>query len=99
MDEPTEDSSNSCPLFWLRMHLPILRLLWVTRDFEVLGSFLQDIVRGRKYLDQTSLNWTQTDSKLLFFHTLFFPQISMQYAIGNLRSSPIRGKMQIPFIQ
>ena len=72
MDEPTANYSNSFPLFWFRMHLPILRLLWVTWDFEVRGSFLQDIVRGRKYLDQTSLNWTQTDSELLFFHTLFF---------------------------
>jgi len=38
---------------------------------------LQDTVRGRKYLGQISLDLTQTDSKLIFFHTLYFPHISM----------------------
>jgi len=91
--------SPQSPLLWLKMHLPILSLLWATRNFEVHGSFLQDIVCGRKCLGQTSLNLTETDSKLIFFHTLLFLRISMQYAIGNLRSLPIRCTMQIPLIQ
>ena len=41
------------------------------------GSIFDKTARGRQHLGQTSLHLTQTDSKLIFFQTLFYPQIGI----------------------
>ena len=47
---PPEKVSKPRLLPWFRMHLPVLSLLWVTRNVDRLWQVLQDIARGRKYL-------------------------------------------------
>ena len=50
---------------------------------------LQDIVFGRKCLDQTSLNLTLTDSKIDFLSYAVLSHISMYHASAILGHLPI----------